>query len=247
MGLPTLSLAFMALLIDVPSAMALVLVPAFITNLWQALAGGHLGILTRRIWPFLLIAFVCTGLGGIAMVNTQTWMLTCALGIVLAIYSTSLLCGLKFRIGVKSETKYGILFGACNGVVTGLTGTFGIPGVQYLQSIGLGKDQMVQAMGILFLISSLGMGISLLQNSYLSIQLGKMSVIALFPALAGMIIGQKIRAKTPEPVFRSSLLVVLLFLGIYLFVTGANKGELFVVKSSLWNSIPYKIITAHQL
>ena len=40
LGLPSISLAFLTVLIDLPSAMALLLVPSFVTNLWQAFEGG---------------------------------------------------------------------------------------------------------------------------------------------------------------------------------------------------------------
>ena len=42
MGLPTVSLAILTLIHGLPEAMGLLLVPSFVTNLWQALAGGQL-------------------------------------------------------------------------------------------------------------------------------------------------------------------------------------------------------------
>ena len=38
LGLPTVSLAILTVLLDLPSAMALLLVPSFVTNLWQAMS-----------------------------------------------------------------------------------------------------------------------------------------------------------------------------------------------------------------
>ena len=58
LGLPTVSLALLTLALDLPTAMALLLVPSFVTNLWQGLVGGHLGPLLRRLWPFLTLAAV---------------------------------------------------------------------------------------------------------------------------------------------------------------------------------------------
>ena len=50
LGLPTVSLALLAVLIDLPTAMALLLVPSFVTNLWQAMVGGNGGAILRRFW-----------------------------------------------------------------------------------------------------------------------------------------------------------------------------------------------------
>jgi len=41
LGLPTVSLAALTVALDLPSAMALLLVPSFVTNLWQAMVGGN--------------------------------------------------------------------------------------------------------------------------------------------------------------------------------------------------------------
>ena len=41
LGLPTVSLALLAVAINLPNAMALLLVPSFVTNVWQAMVGGR--------------------------------------------------------------------------------------------------------------------------------------------------------------------------------------------------------------
>ena len=42
LGLPTVSLALLTLALDLPTAMALLLVPSFVTNLWQGLSLIHI-------------------------------------------------------------------------------------------------------------------------------------------------------------------------------------------------------------
>ena len=63
LGLPTVSLALLTVAIDLPTAMALLLLPSFVTNLWQALAGGHARLILQRLWPFLLLATVTVWIG----------------------------------------------------------------------------------------------------------------------------------------------------------------------------------------
>ena len=59
-GLPTVSVALIALLRPIPEAIGLMLVPAFVTNLWQGLAGGQLRLVAPRIALFLACAVVGT-------------------------------------------------------------------------------------------------------------------------------------------------------------------------------------------
>ena len=63
LGLPTISLALLTALFDLPTAMALLIVPAFCTNVWQGFIGSHIALLSRRLWPLLLavIPFVWAG------------------------------------------------------------------------------------------------------------------------------------------------------------------------------------------
>ena len=52
LGLPTVSLGLLSIIVDLPTAMALLVMPSLATNFWQALAGGQIGALWRRLWRF---------------------------------------------------------------------------------------------------------------------------------------------------------------------------------------------------
>src|SRR5690606_36383986 len=95
-----------------------------------------------------------------------------------------------------------------------------VPGVMILQAIGLPRDYLVQAMGMLFLVSTLVLGLALGGNDLLSLELGLASTMALLPALAGMVIGQQLRQRLPEQRFRQVFFIALLLLGGYI-VAGA--------------------------
>jgi uncharacterized membrane protein YfcA len=41
LGLPTVSLGLLSLFVDLPTAMALLVMPSLVTNIWQAIAGGE--------------------------------------------------------------------------------------------------------------------------------------------------------------------------------------------------------------
>ena len=71
LGLPTVSLGLLVLVTDLPGAMALMLAPSFVTNVWQGCVGGNLLALLRRLWPFLLPATLLIGLSGLAIVSAD--------------------------------------------------------------------------------------------------------------------------------------------------------------------------------
>ena len=86
----------------------------------------------------------------------------------------------------------------------------------FLQALGLSRDALIQAMGMLFTVSTLALGFALQANGLLRLEHGALSTMALLPAMAGMIIGQRIRKILSEQLFRKIFFLSLLALGAYL-------------------------------
>jgi hypothetical protein len=218
LGLPTVSLTILTVAIGMQEAMSLLLVPSLITNLWQAAVGGHGGAILRRLWPFLAMATATILLGASALTRVDPSLLSALLGVLLVVYATISLRGYGFTLSPRREVWAGPLAGAVNGVLTGMTGTFVVPGVMYLQAVGMPRDMLVQAMGMLFLMSTAALAIALHWHGLLTVELGALSAAALFPALMGMVLGQRIRRELSEPLFRRYFFVALLILGAYIIV-----------------------------
>ncbi len=218
LGLPTVSLALLTVAIDLPTAMALLLIPSFATNVWQAAVGGRARAIVGRLGPFLLGATVTVWLGARALTRVDPSMLSGLLGGLLVVYALVNLCGVRLVIPVRHEAWAGPVMGSANGILTGMTGSFVVPGVMFLQAIGLSRDELIQAMGMLFTASTLALGFALQRNNLLSQELGMLSVSALAPAIAGMVLGQRIRRNLSEVLFRKVFFISLLALGGYIIV-----------------------------
>ncbi|MEZ5739090.1 MAG: sulfite exporter TauE/SafE family protein [Burkholderiaceae bacterium] len=216
MGLPTVSLALLTLVVDLPQAMALLLVPSFFTNLWQALVGGHLLVILRRLWGFLLLACATVWIGAGWLTRIEQPLLLGLLGVVIASYATLNLVGLRLQIAPGTERWLGPLAGIVNGLLTGLTGSFVVPGVLFMQSIGLQRDQLIQAMGVLFMSSTLALGVAMAGHRLLDGPQALVSAGALLPALLGMVLGQRLRRRLSESTFRRVFFVSLLVIGCYI-------------------------------
>jgi len=219
LGLPTISLAILTATLDLASAMALLLIPSFVTNLWQGLAGGRLWEIIRRLWPFLLPATVLTVVGGRALDHVDHGLLSLLLGVLVAAYALVGLIGWRLSITPAQDRWAGPLFGTVNGVLTGMTGSFVVPGVLYLNALGLGRDMLVQAMGVCFTLATAALALTLQQSGLLTADLGLGSLIGLPPALVGMVLGQRLRRRLSEARFRQAFFWSLLALGAYIVAT----------------------------
>ncbi|MGE0875806.1 MAG: sulfite exporter TauE/SafE family protein [Burkholderiales bacterium] len=223
LGLPSVSLALLTVALGLPSAMALLLVPSFVTNLWQALVGGHALAILRRVWPFLLMATATVWIGAAALTRVNLGLLTALLGVLLAAYAAINLAGIRIAIPARHEAWAGPLLGGANGVLTGMTGSFVVPGVMFLQAIGLSRDMLIQAMGMLFTVSTLALAAAMQQANLLSAEHGVLSAGAVLPAILGMVFGQRLRKRLSEQRFRQVFFIALLALGAYI-IAGALRS-----------------------
>ncbi len=214
LGLPTVSLGLLAAVLDLPTAMALLLVPSFATNVWQALAGGNGRTVLARIWPFLGAAAITVPLGAAALTAVDPALLSALLGLLLVIYALVNIAGVRIALSARQARWAGPPIGAVNGILTGMTGSFVVPGVMFLQAIGLPRDMLVQAMGMLFAVSTAALALALQDNDLLSASLGAWSAAALGPAALGMLLGQRLRRRLSERRFRQVFFIALLVLGM---------------------------------
>ncbi len=223
LGLPTVSLGLLTVALDLTTAMALLLIPSFATNLWQAAVGGNGAAILRRIWPFLAMATVTVWLGASALTTVDLDILSGLLGGLLIAYAAINLGGIRLTLSPRQEVWAGPLIGTANGVLTGMTGSFVVPGVMFLQAIGLPRDALVQAMGMLFTASTVALAVALGGNDFLSLELGAVSGAALIPAALGMLVGQKVRRRFSEAMFRRVFFIAILALGAYI-IANATLG-----------------------
>ncbi len=204
--------------------MALMLAPSFVTNLWQGLVGGHGGVVVRRTWPFLLLATVAIWPGVALSGDWDSDVLSGLLGGLLIAYGSAGLTRPALKIRSGSEIWASPLLGAVNGILTGLTGSFVVPGALYLQCLALPRDQLVQAMGVLFTCSTVALALALAIEGRLSGEIGVASMLAVLPALFGMVLGRRIRAHLSEATFKRIFFAALIALGAYIVLIALGIG-----------------------
>jgi uncharacterized protein len=217
-GMKAISLGLLATVVPLPVAIALLIVPGITANAWQVLGGGALIASFKRIWTLLLACCVGVWLGAGILVIADTRLLTIGLGVLLGTYAAYALLAPKIPSPRHREVWMSPIFGALNGLAAGMTGSDVIPGVPYLQALGLTRDALVQAMGLLFLTASFAIALAFQQKGLLDARLAVSSVLSTIPALSGYYLGEKVRKRLPEAQFRKVLLFSLLLLGLYIVI-----------------------------
>lgn len=220
LGLPTISMGLLAVVLSPVEAAALLILPSLVTNVWQMLDGPHLRSLLRRLWPLNVGVCLGTWTGAAFLSGLGGPYGALALGIALMAYAASGLAALKLAVPASAERWVGPFAGASTGAITAATGVFVIPAVPYLQAIGLTKDELVQALGLSFTVSTLALAATLAGAASLDLSLAWPSLAGVAVALAGMRLGRAVRARLSPATFRLWFFTGLLALGAYLAARG---------------------------
>ena len=220
LGLPTVSVALLSAAFGIEAALPLLVIPSFVTNVWQGAVGGRAPALFKRFGVALAIIPVTTWIGYHYVFAEAPQSMDRVLGLALLVYAGLGLRAVRLPVPALAEPVLTPIVGLVNGLITGVTGTFVIPIVMYLEALGLDRDEMVQMMGITFSVSTAALAVVLMMHGAYRVDAGLVSAVAVVPAIAGMVLGAKLRARLAPATFRRWLLVGLGVIGLKLLVTG---------------------------
>jgi len=215
MGLPTIAIGLLGLVIAPVEAAAMLVLPSLITNVWQLIAGPNFKDLLKRFGTLLVGICIGTPFGVSFIVFGNTDIVTAVLGAVLVCYGLYGLSSAKVQITPTTERWLSPVTGVITGVLMGATGISALPVAPYFTSLGLKKDDLIQALGLSFTVSSCALAIGLLLTGEFRVAVATTSLLALIPAFIGMFIGQALRKKIAQDQFRKYFFVTLLVLGGY--------------------------------
>jgi uncharacterized protein len=218
MGLPTVAMGLLGLIMAPVEAAAIMIIPSLVTNVWQLFAGPRLASLGRRLATMMLGVCAGTALGIALLTGSATAMASVALGIVLLIYGIVGLMGVRFAVSTNAESWLSPIIGVSTGLLTGATGVFVIPAVPYLNSLGFEKEELIQALGLSFTVSTIALAIGLAAHGRFQLHDAGLSMLAVAPALAGMFVGQYLRDRLRPENFRRWFFVALVLLGAYMTI-----------------------------
>jgi len=220
-GLPTVVMGLLSILMPPAQAAALMVIPALATNIWQMAAGPTLLALLRR-YAWMIVAIFVGTFTTIGLMTRTGAFAQAALGAVLAAYGAYGLFARRFEVRPKNERWLAPLIGFITGTLSGATGVFVIPTVPYLTSLKMTSEELVQSIGILAFVCPLALGLALAVNGQYRAEVAGTSFLALFPALAGMYIGMRLRRRLAAATFMRWFFTALIALGGYMFLRSAK-------------------------
>jgi uncharacterized protein len=216
LGLPTVSMGLLAVTMPPAQALAIVIVPAIVTNIWQTFVGPYLRDIARRLWPLMVGTVIGIWLNAGLLTGPYAPYGTVILGLLLVIYAIVGLSRFSFKLARRDEKWVGGIVGVITGVISAATGVQVIPSMPYLQAIGMENDELVQALGVFFTTATVALAFNLTTAGLLTAATALPGAVAMAASFAGMFIGQAVRTRMQPDAFRRWFLIAMILLGLYL-------------------------------
>ena len=202
-------------------ALAGLVVPALVTNVWQALRQGP----EAAVQSFAKIRFFLI-IGGLAMFSfaqlvprMSVSLLYLSLGVPIALFAVSQLAGWRPVISPTNRPAQATA-GFISGAFGGLAGVFGPPLVIYLTAVNTPKTEQMRIQGVVFALGSLLFATAHMISGVVRFETLVFSAFIAAPAMIGTAIGFAIQDRVDQATFRKLTLLVLLLAGLNLIRRG---------------------------
>ena len=217
-GAPFLAVPIMAIIVDVPFAVAVFLIPNIISNAWQSWRYRKDNPSTRFATTFAVAGVVGAGVGTMALAKFSSSFLTTTIALIVLGYGVFRLNNPNWRLAFGTAQSVAGPIGGVGGFFQGAIGLSGPIAVTFMSTVGLARKPFIYTMSLYFFAMTM---IQLpVQVAYGIMTLERLSygIVALGPLLLGMTLGDRLGQRLQREVFDRIILVVLTLLAIRLLV-----------------------------
>jgi len=215
-GVPVVSVSLLSLVINVPTAVALLPIPILLSNLWQSLSSGQVLRTLRRFAALIVALVVGTFVGARLLVDMDQRTLLGIVGAAVLVFAISAQFPRHLRIGPGTERWLGMPVGFIGGMLGGMTTFFGPPLIMFLFALNLEKDEFVGTISTIYLCAAIPLAVALGMFGFMGPQEYAWSTAAAAPLFLGVLVGQWLRSRISQSAFRRGLLLMLLVVGVRL-------------------------------
>jgi len=219
-GLPLVSLPFLAVLMPPLQAIAMLAIPVISTNIFQVFHGGLFFVVLRRYWTMIVAVAVTAVLASSLIVAVNNEILLTIIGGVITAVGLMRLVRLPVGIPDRHEGWLNPIVGITSGVIGSVSNLFGPPVFTYLSMRGTNKDTFIVVIAMVFLVGAVPLHGNLILQGVTTSDILILSALASLPVIAGMAVGTWLRSRFSQAVFEHLLIAVIVIAGLNLIRRG---------------------------
>lgn len=218
MGFPLIATPVVALLLDIRSAVVILIIPNIVMDITQIFRGSvGAGIFRRFAW-LMFLTVLGVFLGTKVLVLLPLWALNLALGIMVLLFVVSNFLRREFQISPRAEGVLSPWVGLGSGFLNGMTNAAGPALAIYLYSLKLPKRDFVKSIATIFMVTKVSQLVAVSTWNLFTPERLRLSLGVTLFVLAGFYAGLKTQDRVRQETFNRGLLVLLSLIGITLIV-----------------------------
>lgn len=215
-GYATCAMPLLAMVVGLETALAMVVVPALVSNTATMTWSMTLVHTARRFAPFYTAILPGIACGTLLLGTIDARIATHGLAVLTLAYVALALAKPRLAMPAALERPLALPAGFLNGILTGLTGSQILPLVPYMLALRLDNETQVQAINLAVAIAALALGAALLASNLMPPELLALSAAGALPAIAGTLIGNRLRPLVPVEALRRLTLAMLVLAALSL-------------------------------
>jgi len=224
LGFPLIATPAIALLLDIRTAVTVLILPNLFMDSAQTIRDGLPYEVFRRFSNLIAPTIIGVFLGTMVLVRTPLWILNLCLGVMVLAFVLSNLLKLHFVISARSEKILSPVFGFLSGFLNGMTNAAGPTLAIYLYSLKLEKRTFVKSIATIFVTTKLSQLVAISTWNLFNRETITLSIQVLLLTLAGFYAGIKAQDRVNQVTFNRGLLALLSLIGVILIVRALTQG-----------------------
>ena len=218
MGFPLIATPMVALLLEIRTAVTILIIPNIVMDSAQILRRGFPTEVLRRFAGMLWLVVLGVFLGTKALVALPMWILNLTLGTVVLVFVFSNLFRLDYQIPRRLESILSPVVGLLGGFIMGMTNAGGPVFAIYLYSLRLPKKEFIKSIATIFIINKVSQLIAVSTWNLLTLSTLRLSAVVTLYVLLGFYLGLKSQDRVNQKTFNRVLLSLLFVIGVTLMV-----------------------------
>lgn len=224
MGFPLIATPMVALLLDIRTAITILIIPNIVMDITQAFRGNFPAAVFRRFSWLLLLTIIGVFLGTKVLVTLPLWVLNFCLGIMVLVFIALNLLRFDFEISPRAEWVLSPAIGVIGGFLNGMTNAAGPALAIYLYGLKLQKTDFVKSISTIFIITKLSQLVAVSTWNLFNTSTLRLSLEVTLFILLGFYAGLKTQDRVNQQTFNRGLFLMLFVIGLILVVRSLRQG-----------------------
>jgi uncharacterized protein len=216
MGFPMIATPVVALLLDIRTAVVILIIPNLIMDATQIFRGSLSVEIFRRFKWLLLWTILGVFLGTKLLVILPAWVLNLTLGVTVLAFVAWSLARVEFAISGRLEKILSPVVGFIGGFLNGMTNAAGPAHAIYLYSLRLQKVEFIKSIATIFIVTKLSQLAAVSTWDLFDRPTLELSLTVTLFVLGGFYLGLKAQDRVNQETFERALLAMLFVIGVVL-------------------------------